>query len=87
MLRLTRVGNLLIIAFSQYFTAACLIGTYTIFDKELFLLVSATVMIAAAGIYYLIDYYDVKIDYINKPDKVIIGKGITRRYESRRPAR
>jgi 4-hydroxybenzoate polyprenyltransferase len=79
MLRLTRVGNLVIIAFSQYFTAACLIGTYTIFDKELFLLVSATVMIAAAG-YIINDYYDVKIDYINKPDKVIIGKGITRRY-------
>jgi 4-hydroxybenzoate polyprenyltransferase len=79
MLRLTRVGNLLIIAFAQYFTAACLIGTYTLLDKELFLLVCSTVMIAAAG-YIINDYYDVKIDYINKPDKVVIGKGITRRY-------
>ena len=26
------------------------------------------------------DYYDVKIDFINKPDRVVIGKSITRRY-------
>jgi 4-hydroxybenzoate polyprenyltransferase len=79
MLRLTRVGNLLIIAFAQYFTAACLIRPTAIFDFELFFLVSSTVMIAAAG-YIINDYYDVKIDYINKPERVVIGKAITRRY-------
>ena len=36
-------------------------------------------MIAAGG-YIINDYYDVKIDLINKPERVVIGKGITRRY-------
>jgi 4-hydroxybenzoate polyprenyltransferase len=36
-------------------------------------------MIAAAG-YIINDYYDIKIDLINKPDRVVIGKTITRRY-------
>jgi 4-hydroxybenzoate polyprenyltransferase len=79
LLRLTRVGNLIIIAFSQYFTAGCLIGLHTLNDLNLFLLVTSTVMIAAAG-YIINDYYDVKIDYINKPERVVIGKGIPRRY-------
>ena len=79
MLRLTRAGNLIMIAFAQYFTAACLIGLYTIKDFRLLLVVMSTVMIAAAG-YIINDYYDVKIDYINKPERVVIGKGITRRY-------
>lgn len=79
MLKLTRFGNLIIIAFAQYFTAAFLIGKQTIFDVRLFLLSLSTMAIAAAG-YIINDYYDVKIDYINKPDRVVIGKDITRRY-------
>ena len=35
--------------------------------------------VAAAG-YIINDYYDVKIDYINEPDRVVIGKNITRRF-------
>jgi 4-hydroxybenzoate polyprenyltransferase len=79
LLKLTRFGNLVIIGFAQYFTAACLIGIYTLNDIKLFLLTCSTVLIAAAG-YIINDYYDVKIDYINKPDRVIIGRTITRRY-------
>tara|TARA_B100000809_G_C15140686_1_gene533202 strand:- start:10278 stop:11138 length:861 start_codon:yes stop_codon:yes gene_type:complete len=40
------------------------------------LLMIATVSIAAAG-NIINDIYDVEIDYINKPEKVIIGKKIT----------
>jgi 4-hydroxybenzoate polyprenyltransferase len=36
-------------------------------------------MIAAAG-YIINDYYDIKIDLVNKPERVVIGQGITRRY-------
>lgn len=79
LLKLTRFGNLLIIALAQYFAAACLVGTHTLDDFRLFLLSCSTVLIAAAG-YIINDYYDVKIDYINKPDRVVIGKTITRRY-------
>lgn len=79
LLKLTRFGNLVIIALTQYFTAGFLIGMYTLNDVKLFLLSLSTVFIAAGG-YIINDYYDVKIDYINKPDRVVIGKSITRRY-------
>ncbi|HMG93090.1 MAG TPA: geranylgeranylglycerol-phosphate geranylgeranyltransferase [Chryseolinea sp.] len=78
-LKLTRFGNLVIIGFAQYFTAGFLIGKETIYDYKLFLLSISTVLIAAAG-YIINDYYDVKIDYINKPERVVIGKSITRRF-------
>lgn len=78
-LRLTRTGNLFIIALAQYFTAVFIVGTHTITDLKLFLLSLSTVVIAAAG-YIINDYYDVKIDFINKPERVEIGKTITRRF-------
>jgi 4-hydroxybenzoate polyprenyltransferase len=77
--KLTRVGNLVIIGLAQYFTAGFLIGSHTWKDPRLFILSVSTVLIAAAG-YIINDYYDVKIDYINKPDRVVIGKSITRRF-------
>jgi 4-hydroxybenzoate polyprenyltransferase len=79
LLKLTRFGNLIIIALAQYFTAGFLIGMHTLNDVHLFLLSLSTILIAAGG-YIINDYYDVKIDYINKPDRVVIGKSITRRY-------
>jgi 4-hydroxybenzoate polyprenyltransferase len=79
LLKLTRVGNLLIIALTQYFTAGFLIGMHTLNDVKLLLLSVSTISIAAGG-YIINDYYDVKIDYINKPSRVVIGKSITRRY-------
>jgi 4-hydroxybenzoate polyprenyltransferase len=79
--RLTRFWNLAIIAFAQYFTAFFLFQQRLLVftDFWLFLIVASTVMIAAAG-YIINDYYDIKIDLINKPDRVVIGKTITRRY-------
>lgn len=79
LLKLTRFGNLVIIGFAQYFTSAFLINKETIYDVQLLMLSISTVLIAAAG-YIINDYYDVKIDYINKPERVVIGKDITRRY-------
>lgn len=79
LLRLTRFGNLIIVGLAQYFTAGFLIGPQALTDFSLFFLSTSTVLIAAAG-YIINDYYDVKIDYINKPERVVIGKNITRRY-------
>jgi 4-hydroxybenzoate polyprenyltransferase len=42
-------------------------------------LATSTAIIAGAG-YIINDYYDIKIDLINKPDRVVIGKDIARRY-------
>jgi 4-hydroxybenzoate polyprenyltransferase len=76
--KLIRVQNLLIIVLTQYLTALYLLEGIHIFNLELFLLSLSTVFLAAAG-YIINDYYDVKIDYINKPEKVIVGKVIKRR--------
>ncbi len=77
--RLTRVWNLVIVALAQYLTAAFLIDLKTVLDPRLFILSASTVLIAAGG-YIINDYYDIKIDLINKPQRVVIGKAITRRY-------
>ena len=42
------------------------------------LLVLAALLIAAAG-YIINDYYDVKIDAINRPDRLVIGRVVRRR--------
>jgi 4-hydroxybenzoate polyprenyltransferase len=79
LIKLTRFWNLIIIALAQYFTAAFLIAFEKIYDWRLFLLSASTTIIAAAG-YIINDYYDVKIDLINKPERVVIGKEVARRY-------
>src|SRR5687768_7671750 len=78
-LKLTRIWNLIVLALSQYFTATMLISPANILDVRLFLLVLSTCLVAAGG-YIINDYYDIKIDLVNKPERVVIGKGITRRY-------
>lgn len=85
-LKLIRLPNLLVIAFTQYMVRWCLI--YPILktrgfelqlrDFHFFLVVLSTVMIAAAG-YIINDYFDVRIDKVNKPERLIIGKGVKRR--------
>ena len=79
LLRLTRIWNLIIIGLAQYFSAFFLVGRHTLNDIQLMLLSFSTIMIAAAG-YIINDYYDIKIDFINKPERVVIGKSIPRRY-------
>lgn len=76
--RLIRVQNLLIIVFSQYLCAIYLLEGISVTNIELFLLSLSTVFLAAAG-YIINDYYDVKIDYVNKPNRVIVGKVLKRR--------
>jgi 4-hydroxybenzoate polyprenyltransferase len=81
-LKLTRVGNLLIIFLAQYFTAIFLIpsGHWQdwLWNIELLILSISTCLIAGAG-YIINDYYDVKIDLINKPERVVVGVILKRR--------
>lgn len=81
--RISRPINLLMVAFAQLMTAYFLVqttqtGLPVLQDFRLYLLVISTVMITAAG-YMINDYYDVKIDYVNRPHEVVVGKGIKRR--------
>ncbi len=82
-LLLSRVNNLIIIFFTQYLTAWCLYdrlsGTSLIMNLPFFVMVLSTIVIAASG-YYINDYHDIKMDLINKPQKVIVGKHIKRRH-------
>ena len=83
LLKISRPVNLIILAFAQMMTAVFLVetnihGQATWQTWNLYLLILATLMIAAAG-YMINDYYDVKIDYVNKPDEVIIGRTMKRR--------
>jgi len=82
-LKLIRFSNLLILAITQYMVAIFLIvgkqdWLLVILDWRFFCLVLSTCLIAAAG-YIINDYYDIKIDIINKPKRVIIGKAFRRR--------
>lgn len=78
LLRITRFWNLVIIGLSQYFTVGFLMDRSLLLDWKLFALSISTGLIAAAG-YIINDYYDVKIDLINKPERVVIGRTLTRR--------
>lgn len=78
LVRLTRLWNLLIIGLAQYCTAGFLISAANLTYPRLFLLSLSTILIAAGG-YSINDYYDVKIDLINKPERVVVGKALSRR--------
>lgn len=79
-LRLIRFENLIFIALVQIFIRYGLFQPFgidvTLSLLEFALLVVATLCIAAAG-NIINDIYDVEIDKINKPNKVLIGKSIS----------
>jgi 4-hydroxybenzoate polyprenyltransferase len=82
-LKIIRPNNLLMVAFAQWMTAIFLIGETRMGlpvwqDPNLYLLIISTVILTASG-YMINDYYDVKIDYVNRPNKVVIGKEMKRR--------
>jgi len=83
-LQLVRWPNLVFIALTQ------LLFEYCIYQKiygagnpaetrQFFFLVTASVLIAAAG-YIINDYFDLNIDQVNKPGKVVVNAIINRRW-------
>jgi 4-hydroxybenzoate polyprenyltransferase len=82
--KLIRWENLLIIVLTQYMARVFLVGNgeafeLAILDENQFLITLTTLLVAAAG-YIINDYFDVKIDLVNKPKEVIIGRFIKRRH-------
>lgn len=81
LLRLIRLPNLLIVAATQVLIRYCIIGpllsqgnmNLQLPEGLFFMLVTATVFTTAAG-YVINDYFDRKIDRVNKPSEVIVGK-------------
>lgn len=86
-LRLIRSVNLLIIIITMYGIGGYLDMIYADNNEgkmlvqtfNFFLLVISTVLIAAAG-NIINDYFDVRADRINRPDRTIISKHIKRRW-------
>ncbi|MDB5223688.1 MAG: ubiquinone biosynthesis protein UbiA [Chitinophagaceae bacterium] len=85
-LKLIRWPNLVFIALTQILFFYCILpfiykGTQTtsLSTNIFYLLIIASVSIAAAG-YIINDYFDLNIDLVNKPAKLIIEKYINRRW-------
>lgn len=87
-LRLIRTLNLLFIAATQVLFLYAIVQpiqqeagiVYPILSVKYFiLLVVSSLLIAAAG-YIINDYFDLNIDTINKPDKLVVEKHIRRRW-------
>lgn len=84
--KLVRWPNLVFIALTQVLFQYCILfpifqqkNAPPVFDAaNLLFLIAASVLIAAGG-YIINDYFDINIDRINKPDKQIIGKSVSRR--------
>ena len=92
-IKLIRLPNLLIIGATQYAVRFAIIGPFLfkfsgdqdinnvglqMSELNFFLLSLSTVMVAAAG-YIINDYFDVKVDRVNRPETIIVGKHIKRR--------
>ncbi len=85
-LRVFRYQNLLIVALTMYLMRFGIIQPllaqkgFTLQMSEWFflLLVLSTVFITAAG-YVINDYFDTKTDLVNRPQRVVIGRQLSRR--------
>ena len=85
-LKIIRIPNLIFLAFTQFVMQRVVIEPVLQvygFDSyapgvNLAFLILATVFIAAGG-YVLNDYFDIKIDAINRPDKQIVGRYISKK--------
>src|SRR4029079_8310161 len=83
--KMVRLPNLFFIALTQVLFQCCIYlplykGNVPGYDTTRFvLLVLASLFIAAAG-YVINDYFDINIDEINKPQKMVVDKVIHRRW-------
>jgi 4-hydroxybenzoate polyprenyltransferase len=85
--KLIRYPNLIYIGLTQFLLQYCVVAPLLRFNGEtpslsplsFFLLSLSTILIAAAG-YIINDYFDINIDIINKPDKMVLDKIINRRW-------
>ncbi len=85
-LKLIRWPNILFILLTQVLFAFAIVQPFSnmpssIFwgDRGLWLIVISSLFIAAAG-YIINDYFDINIDAINKPNKLVVDKIINRRW-------
>ena len=88
-MRLVRWPNLIFIALTQALFHYCIVYNASLSGKSslplllhpflFWVLCLASVLIAGAG-YIINDYFDINIDRINKPQRLILDNGISRRH-------
>jgi len=80
-IKLIRWQNLLFIVITQILYEYCIyLPIYESHStNQLGCIILASVLIAAAG-YIINDYFDLNIDQINKPDRVIVNNAVSRRW-------
>ena len=90
MLQLFRFPNLLIVAITQYLLQYMVLvpslqeaGLGPMFGFFHFSLLVLTTILIAAGGYIINDVIDYKTDIINKPDKVVVGKYLSKKTATR----
>lgn len=82
---LFRTQNLFIIALTMFLTHYALlkpllsINTHSLQNEILFILLVLSCVFAAAAGYAINDYFDIRVDRINRPLKVVVGRYIERR--------
>ncbi len=84
-LKMIRLPNLVFIALTQVLFQVCIF--YPLYSENIpaddtrnfILLLAASVLIAGAG-YIINDYFDINIDEVNKPEKMVVDKVINRRW-------
>ncbi len=83
--KMIRLPNLMFIALTQALFQLCIYyplyqGNIPVHDTRNFImLVLASLFIAAAG-YIINDYFDINIDEVNKPERMVVDKVINRRW-------
>lgn len=86
--RLVRLPNLVFIAYTQTLFLYCVVlpshryhpgSHFSLQGPAFWLLLAASVCIAAGG-YVINDYFDLNIDRVNRPDRLVIERSIHRRH-------
>ena len=82
--RLIRWPNLVFILLAEFLFHFCIYkplypNASALIDKNFYLIGVTYILIAAAG-YIINDYFDINIDQVNKPTRVVVGSFISRRW-------
>lgn len=86
-LKLIRYPNLVYIGLTQFLLQFCVVAPVLANSGErpslsvlCFVLLCISTVLVAAGGYIINDYFDINIDIVNKPDKMVLDKIISRRW-------
>ena len=83
--KMIRLPNLMFIALTQSLFQLCIYyplyqGNIPVHDTRNFILLVLASLFIAAAVYFINDYFDINIDEVNKPERMVVDKVINRRW-------